>query len=88
VFHHGLAGSFVFSFTDDWFTGGQQIQDCAFGVTRTDRSEKPSADVLAKAWARAPRVRAIKTPRVSVVVCSYNGASTLNGCLTSLSRLT
>src|SRR5438445_124303 len=34
VFHHGLAGSFVFSFTDDWFTGGHQINDWAFGVTR------------------------------------------------------
>ena len=27
----GLAGSFVFSWTDDWFTGGQKIADWAFG---------------------------------------------------------
>ena len=34
VFRRGLAGSFVFSYTDDWFTGGHQIKDWAFGVTR------------------------------------------------------
>jgi hypothetical protein len=27
VFGHGLAGSIVFSFTDDWFTGGHPIED-------------------------------------------------------------
>ena len=43
VFHHGLAGSVVFAYTDDWFTGGHQIEDWAFGVTRRDRSEKPAA---------------------------------------------
>jgi len=87
VFHHGLAGSFVFSFTDDWFTGGHQIEDWAFGVTRLDRSEKPAAITLKRAWARAPRVESIPTPRVSVVVCSYNGAATLRECLDSLVRL-
>ena len=38
----GIAGSFVFSWTDDWHTGGEQIADWAFGVTRQDRSPKPS----------------------------------------------
>lgn len=87
VFHHGLAGSFVFSFTDDWFTGGHQIEDWAFGVTRLDRSEKPAAAALRDAWARAPRVEPRSTPRVSIVVCTYNGAATLRECLNSLVRL-
>ena len=87
VFHHGLAGSFVFSFTDDWFTGGHQIEDWAFGVTRRDRTPKPVAAALRRAWARAPRVREVETPPVSVVVCSYNGAKTLRECLESLTRL-
>src|SRR4029453_9386597 len=51
VFRRGLAGSFVFSFTDDWFTGGHQIQDWAFGVTRADRSLKPAATIVSKLWA-------------------------------------
>jgi GT2 family glycosyltransferase len=88
VFQHGLAGSFVFSFTDDWFTGGHRIEDWAFGVTHLDRSEKPAAESLRDSWARAPRVEpAPPTPRVSVVVCSYNGAATLRECLDSLTRL-
>src|SRR5205085_12132206 len=36
----GLAGAFVFSWTDDWHTGGSRIEDWAFGVTRADRSPK------------------------------------------------
>jgi glycosyltransferase involved in cell wall biosynthesis len=87
VFHHGLAGSFVFSFTDDWFTGGHQIEDWAFGVTRRDRSAKPAAAALKRLWSLAPRVKPIATPKVSVVVCSCNGARTLRECLASLEQL-
>jgi len=87
VFQHGLAGSFVFSFTDEWFTGGHQITDWAFGITRRDRSKKPAAQMLSSAWNRVPRVEQIPLPRVSVVVCSYNGAATLDRCLASLTEL-
>ncbi len=87
VFRHGLAGSFVFSFTDDWFTGGHQIDDWAFGVTRRDRSTKPAAETLRQVWNRIPESSRDDLPKVSVVVCSYNGASTLEGCLDSLMRL-
>ena len=87
VFQHGLAGSFVFSFTDDWFTGGHQIEDWAFGVTRRDRSHKPAAERLRQVWSHVPRARCADLPKVSVVVCSYNGAATLESCLDSLMRL-
>jgi GT2 family glycosyltransferase len=87
VFRHGLAGSFVFSYTDDWFTGGYQIEDWAFGVTRRDRTEKPAAARLRKYWSRVPHVDQIDLPKISVVVCSYNGAATLDGCLRSLMEL-
>jgi len=40
VFRHGLAGSFIFAYTDEWFTGGHAIEDWAFGVTQRDRTEK------------------------------------------------
>ena len=33
----GLAGAFVFSWTDDWHTGGHPIEDWAFGITHADR---------------------------------------------------
>lgn len=87
VFQHGLAGSFVFSFTDDWFTGGHQIEDWAFGITRRDRSRKPSALALKATWSMAPRVEPKAQPRISVVICSYNGTGTLRECLASLSKL-
>ena len=87
VFGRGLAGSFIFSYTDDWHTGGSQIEDWAFGVTRIDRTEKPAALALAEVWTDAPCVRKPACPKVSVVVCSYDGARTLEPCLHSLMRL-
>lgn len=87
VFHHGLAGSFVFSFTDDWYTGGCQIEDWFFGVTRRDRSEKPAAAALRSLWRLMPFAPVHEQPKVSVVVCSYNGGQTLAECLHSLMRL-
>lgn len=83
-FRHGLAGSFIFAYTDDWFTGGHQIEDWAFGLTRRDRSEKPSARVLRSTWEQVPHGDQSDWPKVSVVVCSYNGAAMLRGCLRSL----
>lgn len=87
VFRHGLAGSFVFSYTDDWFTGGAQIDDWAFGVTRRDRSEKQAAEAVRQAWGSAQEISKTSWPKVSVVVCSYNGARTLRQCLASLMQL-
>ncbi len=86
-FRHGLAGSFIFAYTDDWFTGGHQIDDWAFGVTRRDRSEKPAAEMLRSTWASLPHGKQHGWPKVSVVVCSYNGAATLSRCLQSLMEL-
>ncbi|QOV90179.1 glycosyltransferase [Humisphaera borealis] len=87
VYRHGLAGAFVFSFTDDWYTGGHQIEDWAFGVTDVARQDKPAALAIRSIWAEAPRIDERGLPKVSVVVCSYNGATTLDECLRSLLRL-
>jgi glycosyltransferase involved in cell wall biosynthesis len=87
LFRRGAAGSFVFSFTDDWFTGGHQITDWAFGITRADRSEKPAAGALAAAWKDGPALHPHPAPKASVVVCAYNGADTLEECLRSLRNL-
>ena len=83
----GVAGSFVFAWTDDWYTGGHAIQDWAFGVTDADRSPKLSYHALGESFSRSPAEQLDATPRVSVVVCSYNGASTLRQCLESLGKL-
>jgi GT2 family glycosyltransferase len=83
----GLAGSFVFSWTDDWFTGGHFIQDWAFGITRADRQPKASYQALGEIFKQSPSSLLSDPPRVSVVVCSYNGGGTLAQCLRSLLTL-
>jgi GT2 family glycosyltransferase len=87
VLLQGLAGAFVFSWTDDWFTGGHPIRDWAFGVTHADRSPKASYHVLREVFEAGPAALLPRPPRVSVVVCTYNGGGTLEQCLRSLLAL-
>ena len=83
----GLAGTFVFSWTDLWHTGGHLIEDWQFGITRADRTPKPAFEAVASVAVTEPARLLPRHPRVSVVVCSYNGAATLAECLESLGRL-
>jgi len=83
----GLAGSFVFSWTDEWYTGQHDVREWAFGVTSADRVPKAAYFALSETAHRAPAELLARTPRVSVVVCSYNGGATLEECLRSLAAL-
>jgi GT2 family glycosyltransferase len=83
----GFAGGFVFSWTDEWYTGNCDVQDWAFGVTTTDRRPKAAYFALRESAERSLVDLLPRTPRVSVVVCSYNGGATLGECLQSLSAL-
>ncbi len=87
IFDEGAVGTFVFSFTDDWYVHGWQIDDWAFGLTRRDRSPKPAFDVVKEVFRRAPQTSDIKLPMASVVICSYNGASTVESCLRSMEKI-
>ncbi len=92
VFHSGLAGTVLFSWTDEWFTGGLEITDWAFGLVRKDRSPKPSfhrVQALFRSWKEPLFLRfpLPHAPKVSVVVCNFNGESFLGDCLRSLQRL-
>jgi glycosyltransferase involved in cell wall biosynthesis len=87
VFRGGLAGTCVFSFTDEWFTGGYAITDWAFGLVRADRTEKPAFQRVARVYRDDPRPPLPRYPKASVVVCSYNGGRTLDGCLRSLQKV-
>ena len=80
TFRGGVAGAIVYSFTDDWFRGGHQIEDWAFGLTTRTRKPKTSFRRRSTSCsATAPTSRLSRTPMVSVVVASYNGARTLAG---------
>jgi len=93
VFEAGLAGTFIFSWTDEWFTDGVDVMDWAFGIVTRERRPKLSYQALQPLLKKPERplyqrfVPAVALPMVSVVVCSYNGARTLRECLTSLQDL-
>ena len=44
----GLAGTIFFAWTDEWFTGEQEITDWAFGLVTRDREPKKSFFALQK----------------------------------------
>ncbi len=87
AFELGCAGTCVFAWTDEWFTGGHLIEDWAFGVVDRERRPKPSlARVAARYLGHLPPPIE-NPPRVSVVVCAYNAERTLEPCLASLQVL-
>ena len=87
VFDEGLAGTFIFSYTDDWYTGGMHITDWSFGMVRRDRSPKPSFYAVKELFDKVPQVSGETLPKISVLICSYNGASTVESCLASMMKI-
>jgi GT2 family glycosyltransferase len=84
AFAAGCAGVFVFAWTDDWHRGGHDIEDWDFGLTTRDRRPKPTLTTVREAFADAPFAKHRAWPRISVVVCTYNGARTIRDCLDGL----
>ncbi len=87
AFESGVAGTCVFSWTDDWFTGGYQIEDWSFGLVTRDRKRKPAFHAVQAEFANDLPPALPKYPRVSVVICAYNAERTMRACLESLRAL-
>lgn len=87
AFRAGLAGTVVFSFTDDWYFAGEPVDAWQMGLTTVARDPKPSFAAVQKMFNAAPHFPQARTPKVSVVVASYNGDRTLKACLESLGKL-
>jgi GT2 family glycosyltransferase len=89
AFAAGAAGVCVFSFTDDWWRGGSPVLDWSFGLVDALRRPKPSLAAVRSRFAQLPFAREPQAhwPKVSVVICAYNAASTLEDNLASLTRL-
>ena len=87
AFAAGCAGAFVFSWTDEWYRGGYEIEDWDFGLTRRDRQPKPALAAVRQAFAEVPFSSDLSWPRVSIVICSYNGARTIRDCFEGLLQL-
>jgi len=95
---HGVAGSVWFSFTDEWFRGGEEVTGWCFGIVDADRkardAAKPSAEVFSDqclvSGSPITNHQSLNTPspRLSVVVCTRNGSATLHACLEALGKQT
>jgi GT2 family glycosyltransferase len=89
AFKGGVAGACVFSWTDDWHRGGNQITDWAFGLVDAERKPKLGYETVRSRFARTPfELESQRSwPKVSVVICAYNAAATIDDNLESLTRL-
>src|SRR2546428_7825410 len=87
MFAAGCAGAFVFAWTDEWYRGGADVNDWAFGLTNRERQPKPALAVVRRAFSEVPFPSNLNWPRISVVVCSCNGASTIRECCEGLLKL-
>jgi glycosyltransferase involved in cell wall biosynthesis len=83
----GVAGTALFSWTDEWWVGDAPVSDWHFGLTRADRSPRPAL-AAATSWnERSVRDVNFEWPSLSVVVCAYNASATLDECLHHLCDL-
>lgn len=88
TFESGCAGVYLFAWTDEWHRGGFDIEDWDFGLTTRDRLPKPALEAVAKVFASVPFDReSAGWPRISVVLCSFNGSETIGEALQHLARL-
>jgi O-antigen biosynthesis protein len=87
TFAAGCSGAFIFSWTDEWYRGGADVEDWEFGLTDRARFPKPALSTVQRAFAEVPFPRDKPSPRISVVVCVYNGERTLRDCCEGLRTL-
>jgi len=83
----GSAGTFVFAWTDEWYRGGAPVEDWDFGLTRRDGWHKQALASVANAVRAEAHLQSPPVPKISVVVCTYNGARYLSKCLSALEEI-
>ena len=87
-FREGACGAVAFSWTDEWWRGGRPVTDWAFGLVDQERRPKLALHAAARVFAKQAGLEAQRSwPRVSVIVCAYNAAETLEDCLSALEQL-
>ena len=91
VVRGGLAGTILYAWTDEWHRGGNEILDWAFGLVLRDRTPKKALETVRGFFTKQGTIVNAgplqRFPKVSVIVCSYNGGQTLEACLRSLKKL-
>jgi GT2 family glycosyltransferase len=86
AFSEGACGAIMFAWTDEWWRAGVAIEDWSFGLVDRHRRPKPAYAAVSDVFATAPFPPDDERqwPSVSVVVCAYNAADTIDDCLTAL----
>jgi O-antigen biosynthesis protein len=88
IFDHGSAGAVIFGWTDPFYQDSCLIEEWGFGLVDAERRPKPSYYAVKQKFTDCvPFPPDRKWPKISVVVCAYNAAQTLEGCLNSLEKL-
>src|SRR6266446_3255585 len=65
-FAAGCAGVFVYSWTDQWYRGGEEVHDWKFGLTDRHRRPKPALTSVSAAFAEGPFPTSLRWPKASV----------------------
>jgi GT2 family glycosyltransferase len=86
-FASGCAGVVLFSWTDEWYRAGAEVEDWAFGITDRQRRPKQALGAAQKAFSNLPFRSDGEWPRISVAICSYNGSGTIRETLEGLKRV-
>ena len=87
AFARGAAGAFVYAWTDEWARSDIEVLDWDFGLTTREREPKPALGAVARTYRELPFPVGLSWPRISVVLCSFNGARTIGRCLDGLADL-
>ena len=87
VFRSGCCGAIVYGWTDEWYRWGDLVQDWSFGLTTRDRTPKPALHAVRNALAESPFSTQGVWPKISIVVCSFNGSPTIRDTLNGLLNL-
>jgi len=87
TFAAGCAGAFVYAWTDEWYRGGEDVNDWDFGLTSRTRKPKQALGVVRKAFQEVPFASEETWPKISVVVCTFNGSRTIRECLEGIGKL-
>lgn len=77
----GVAGTCVFSWTDEWWVGDRRVEGWRFGLTTEERRPREALEVASR-WNRTGlRELRAEWPSISVVICARNAQDTLDECL-------